>query len=190
MGLPLVTIAEYKAYAGKTTPNEDTQIASLITIVSELVKTYCRRTFIDYADDAKVEVFSGKVQPFLLKEFPLIAISSVAFSSDYGVTYTDLVEGTDFYVDVEDNTINSVSTTGFTTYPNGYKVTYTAGYTTLPSDLKLGIFDLITYYLSNDQAVHSPKAPGTNSVQVEYITTSNLPAHIRRILELYKGDFA
>lgn len=190
MGLPLVNITEYKAYAGKNNPNEDTQIASLITIISQFVKTYCRRTFIDYVDDAKVETFSGKVQPFLLTEFPLVAISSVGFSSDYGVTYTDLTEGTDWYLDNETTAINSTSSTGFTIYPNGYKVTYTAGYTELPQDLKLGIFDLITYYLSNDQSVHSPKAPGTNSVQVEYITTSNLPAHIRRVLELYKGDFA
>lgn len=68
-------------------------------------------------------------------------------------------------------------------------MSYTCGYETLPEDLKLAAFDLVTYYRKNDGAIHSPKAPGSNSVQIEYISTASLPAHIRRILDLYVADY-
>ena len=54
MGLNLVTRAEYKAYVGITNDSQDKIIDALIPRVSELVKNYCRRTFVDYINDAKV----------------------------------------------------------------------------------------------------------------------------------------
>lgn len=49
--------------------------------------------------------------------------------------------------------------------------------------------DLVTYYVKNDMSVHSPKAPGTNTVQIEYVLSTTLPAHIRRVLDQYTGNF-
>jgi hypothetical protein len=72
---------------------------------------------------------------------------------------------------------------------NGYKVTYTAGFETIPEELKLAVMDLITYYIKNDAAIHSSKAPGTNTVQIEYVTTTNLPAHIKRVLDQYAANY-
>lgn len=189
MGLPLVTKAEYKAYFGISSSNSDSQIDFLIPKVSDLVKNYCRRTFVDYVNDTKVETTSGGYgSKLFMKEYPLLSVSSVDYSSDYGQTYTSLVEYTDYVVDTEEGTI--VSLIG--DWPkaiNGYQISYTAGYETIPEDLKLAVLDLIKYYISNDMAVHSPKAPGTNSVQVEYVTTTALPSHIKRVLDLYKGTW-
>lgn len=189
MGLDLVTLAEYKAYVGITSTTQDTVITSIIPKVSSLVKSICRRTFVDYVNDAKTEVYSGGTVKMHMKETPLLALSGVEYSSDYGATYTDLVEFTDYVLDLEDNSINSINSAGFNKVVNGYKITYTAGYETIPTDLKLAVLDLCTYYLKNDMAVHSPKAPGTNSVQIEYIVTTALPAHIRRILDLYTESY-
>ena len=196
MGLPLVTLEEYKVYAGINSTNQDAVITALIPTVSELVKTFCRRTFIDYVDDAKTEVFSGGVSRYYLKEFPILGLSGVEYSTDYGQTYTSLTEFTDFVLDSEDDSILAIpyyddpmKDTKFAKAINGYKVTYYAGYTTIPEDLKIAVLDLVTYYLKNDGSVHSPKAPGTNSVQIEYITSTALPAHIARILNIYKASW-
>jgi hypothetical protein len=189
-GLDLVTKAEYKAYAGIASTNSDTAIDSLIPRISALIKTYCRRTFVDYVDDAKVEVFSkGFGSAIYLEEYPVLSISSVEYSEDYGQTSTELVEFTDYVFDVEGQGIVTVNGTDWPTLINGYTVTYNAGYEELPEELKLAVFDLITYYIKNDASVHSPKAPGTNSVQIEYITTSALPAHIKRVLDLYRASW-
>lgn len=186
----LVTLAEYKAYAGINQPNDDDTIEALIPKVSSLVKTYCRNSFIDYVDDPKTETFNGGHDRLLLREGPVISISSMEMSEDYGNTYTELVEFTDFALDYENNCVVPISAEYFPRLVNGYKVSYKAGYTAMPDDLKLGVMDLLTYYIKNDMAVHSPKSPGTNSVQIEYITTSALPAHIKRVLDFYKADWS
>jgi len=188
MGLNLITKVEYKAYVGITSPNEDVIIDSLIPKVSQLIKSYCRRTFIDYVNESKVERFNGG-DLFYLKEYPILAVDSVEYSTDYGQTYTSLTNYTDWVLDASDDAIKPISASTFQVLVNGYKVTYAGGYETLPEDLKLAVFDLVTYYRKNDSAVHSSKAPGTNTVQIEYISTTNLPAHIKRVLDLYVTDY-
>lgn len=188
MGADLVTLAEYKAYAGITSTNQDAEITSIIPKASQLIKSICRRTFVDYVNDTKEEVYSGGWDKLYLKEYPLLNVLSVETSTDFGNTYTELVEFTDYAIDREDGSIVAIYPP-FPKYINGYKITYTGGYEELPEDLKLAVLDLVTYYLKNDMSVHSPKAPGTNSVQIEYITTANLPAHIRRVLYLYTASY-
>jgi uncharacterized phiE125 gp8 family phage protein len=192
MATDLVTLAEYKAYAGIASDTLDSVVTAIIPKVSQLVKSLCRRTFVDYINDSKIEVFSGNNESkIFLKEYPILQIQDVELSTDYGNTYTSLVEYTDYVLDQEDGSIVALGYTDavFPKYINGYKVTYTAGYETLPEDLKVAVLDLVTYYVKNDGSVHSPKAPGTNTVQIEYITTTNLPAHIKRVLDLYTASF-
>lgn len=186
MGIDLVTRAEYKAYANINSENQDAKIDSIIPKVSELVKNICRRTFVDYVDDAKIEYFDGG-EYFPLAEYPALSIQAVEYSEDFGQSYTALAEFTDYYLHKVTESIKPVS--AFIDQPNGYKVTYTAGFETLPQDLKIAVLDLVTYYIKNDAAVHSPKAPGTNTVQIEYITTTALPAHIKRVLDLYTANY-
>jgi len=190
MGLNLITKAEYKAYAGISSTNQDAEIDSLIPKVSQFVKTYCRRSFIDYVDEILTERTSGGFDKIILKETPVVQVLSVEKSTDYGKTYSTLTEYTDWVLDTEDSSIVSLSVTGFEKLVNGYAVSYYAGYESVPEDLKLAIMDLVTYYRQNDGAVHSSKAPGTNTVQIEYVSTTNLPAHIKRVLDQYVADYA
>jgi len=189
MGLPLITRAEYKAYAGLTSVTHDVNIDNLIPKVSELIKSICRRTFVDYVDDAKTEYHEGGAALIVPEEYPIVSVSSLEYSSDYGNTYTTLAEYTDYAVSKISNTLVALASTGFPSGINAYKLTYTAGYVSIPEDLKLAILDLITYYIKNDAAIHSNKAPGTNTVQIEYVTTTNLPAHIKRVLDLYAANY-
>lgn len=189
MGLDLITKAEYKAYVGISSTTQDAIISSLITKVSALVKSVCRRTFVDYLSDPKVEYFQESGDTYIVGETPVLSIQSLEYSADYGQSYTALTEYTDYVLNKRDDTVKCL-TGDFVDVVNSYRLTYTAGYEELPEDLKLAIFDTITYYLRNDGAVHSNKAPGTNTVQVEYITTTSLPAHIRRVLDLYTQSYA
>lgn len=190
MGLSLVTKAEYKAYMNLTTPNEDAKIDAIIPKVSALVKSICRRDFIDWVNTEKEEYHEGGSSIIVPEEYPIISITSLEYSADAGKTYTTLVEYTDYAQSKKSHDIVSMWFDGFPAATNGYKLVYTAGFATLPEDLKLAVFDLITYYIKNDSAIHSSKAPGTNSVQIEYVTTTSLPAHIKRVLDLYAANYA
>ena len=207
MGLPLVTRAEYKAYQGISSTTSDTTIDSLIVKVSELVKSVCRRSFVDYIDEAKVEYSEGGSDTIELSETPVLSISSVEYSADYGANYAPLEEYVNFVLSKTQNNLRPILVAspppellGYVPYGsrsnpifpeaiNGYRITYTAGYETLPEDLKLAVLDLIAYYIKNDSAVHTHKLAQPNTMQVEYITSTNLPAHIKRILDLYTASY-
>jgi len=208
MGLNLVTLAEYKAHAGITSTTQDDALNSLIPAVSNLVKQICRRTFVDYVNDSKVQVFKGGTA-FNVAETPLLSVISVEYSLDYGNTYTELTEFTDYAVDQETNQIVPIRNMNFyadyyggldtsmrynpdpefTKRVNGYRVTYTAGYETIPYDLKMAVMDLITYQLKSDGAVKSQRNIGANTMQIEYILNTHLPAHIKRVLDLYTESY-
>jgi len=192
MALNLITLQEYKAYIGISSTNQDTVINTLIPQVSALVKNICRRTFLDYVNDPKVEVSKGGVSGnrILLKETPVMQIGSVEFSEDYGNTYTQLTEFQDYVTDQESDAVEIIAApyVGYIK-TNAFKITYNAGYEVLPPDLKLAIADLLQYYVRNDAAVHSQKAIGANNIQIEYITNTNLPAHIRRVLDQHTAYY-
>lgn len=189
MGLDLFTLADYKAYQGLTSPNQDAAIKAIIPIASQMVKTYCRRTFNDFVNDAKIEVNSGGSDKLYLSEFPVLAISSVEYSTDYGATFIALAEFTEYVANLEEGYLLPINYDGiFPTALNGYKITYTGGYETVPADLKVAAMDLLTYYLKNDMAVKAQRAAGANTVQIEYITKNTLPSHIVRVLDMYLAN--
>lgn len=189
MGLSLFTRQEYKNYKGITSANSDGQIDSLIPKVSEFAKTYCRRTFVDWVGDPLVEYSAGGFREIILRETPVIQIASVQQSTNYGQTYTALTKFTDWVQDGD--YIVCVQAEGrFKELIRGYKITYFGGYETVPEDLKLACMDLLTYYKENEAAVKSMRAAGTNTTQIEYIQSNSLPAHIRRVFDLYQQDYA
>ena len=188
MALNLTTRADYKAYAGIKSTNSDVEIDVLIPKVSQLVKSHCRRTFVDYWNVPLQQIFDGGFKELILAETPIVAVTSVEKSTDFGVTYTALTRNTQWVI--RGDTIYSTETNGFEPLVNGYRVTYTAGYDDVPNDLELAVMDLITYYRKNDSAVHNNRTPGGGgSVQLEYIMNNNFPANIKRVLDLYVADY-
>jgi hypothetical protein len=187
MATDLVTKAEYKTYMGITSTNSDSEIDFLIPKVSDLVKSYCRRTFVDYYSDIKTEVFDGGFKELLLKETPVVTVSSVQYSADYGKTYTSLVKFTDWVQ--KGDSILSLTYPVFPEAINGYKVSYFGGYDPIPGDLKLAVLDLVEYYSRNNGAVHSSRDLNPNTTQINYVASTNLPATIKRVLDQYVSDF-
>ncbi len=183
----LITLDDVKKYSGISSTNQDIQINYLIPKVSNLIKNYCGRTFIDFFTEEKVEVFSGNNRfSLFLQEVPINEISSVEVSSNYGKTYTKLVQYVDYAHNLEDDSIDATGTVPFVNMLNGYRITYTGGYDSTPEDLKLAAVDLINYYMHSDMAVKSTRSPGSSATQVEYVMNATLPSHIRRVLDLYR----
>lgn len=187
MALNLTSKADFKSYAGIKSTNSDDIIDFLIPKVSELVKQYCRRTFVDHWSTAKVEYSNGGFKDFILQETPLIAVASVEQSLDYGQTWTTLAQY-DYWVPNGD-VITCTGTGVFPQYLRGYKITYTGGFEDVPGDLEIAVLDIINYYMKNDSAVHTHKNANPNTMQVEYISNTQFPAHIKRVLDNYKADY-
>jgi hypothetical protein len=177
----LITLQEYKTYAGINSVEQDAKISSLIASVSALIKTYCSRSIVDYYASPMEQYFDGEYSRLLLTEYPIKSVLSLGYSVDYGVTYTELTQGTNYVVDKATDTlviVDGVSRKGV----NALKVTYFGGYETAPDDLKLAALDLVQYYTKSE---NNPKKVN-GFVSVEYVMSADFPSHIKRVLDLYR----
>lgn len=184
MATNLVTLDEYKLHASINSTDFDDKLDGIIKRVSSLVKSYCGRTFIDNYDKYTLEFipvveytnYGGNYFP---KEFPLQEVLSVELSEDGGTTYTVL--SSDWYWDRSKDCV-AITDQLPNDSPNAYKITYKGGFVKTPEDLKLAVLDLIDFYYKNE----STPRKTVNSTTVEYVTDANFPAHIRRVLDLYR----
>ena len=192
----LVTLSDYKDAEGITGPKEDLRISRIIPSVSELVKTYCGNSFVDFFSNNKIEDFDIYWDTFAvqLTESPVISVSSVGERSGYDQSYTTLTTGAhEYYLDTRTDSVVRTNQSGARlNWKHGVgavRVVYRAGYSATPDDLKLAVFDLITYYLKDEHKER--RTLGGATIQNQGSTTQRdnvaFPDHIKRVLDLYKN---
>jgi len=197
----LVTLQQYKDFAGLKSLEHDARINVVIDSVSQLVKTYCGTTLVDYASSNKVEYINIKdsiVDTIILEESPLIQVVSVQERINQADAYTTLItENSDssgkyeYIVDDESDSIIRTSSTGNKYWAKGMKavkVTYKAGYTSTPLDLRLAVFDLIKYYMKDERKERMTISGSSveNPLSSSLAGNIGFPDHIKRILDMYK----
>ena len=91
----LITLQEYKTAEGISAPKDDARLNVLIPSVSELVKTYCGNTFVDFFSSNKTEEFNidWGTHVVQLTESPVNAIVSVQERETYSSSYATLTTG-------------------------------------------------------------------------------------------------
>jgi hypothetical protein len=193
----LVTIQEYKDYKGINSSNQDTKLNIVIPSISRLIQSYCNREFIGHAYDVEndlpitgdtplTQTYDATLSAILVKEFPIMKVVSVKTSTDGGTTKTDLVEGTDFYVDYSLDTVVSASGSfSSSTLPNSLTIEYYGGYITAPDDIKLCTFELIDHYVS-EKYIQGRQLKGSSQDMAPTAQPTTLPIHIKQILDLYR----
>ena len=191
-GNDLITLQTYKDLEGLKSNTDDTRISAIITSVSQLVKTYCANSLVDFVTEEKIETISvefssTKVQ---LTESPIISVTKVEEKTANATTYTTLTETTDYFVDTITDSIVRISSGKEKLWETGFgtvKVTYKAGYTTLPADLKLAVCDLVTYYFKGEHKERRTIQGATQQNPASSRRDSiSFPDHIKRVLDFYK----
>ena len=197
----LVTLQQYKDFAGLQGVQNDARLNVIIDNVSQLVKTYCGTTIIDFANSDKTEYFNiadDYVDRIILSESPLISVSSVQERENQAQSYTTLItENSDssgkyeYVLDMDSDSIIRTNSTGHKSFPKGVKavkVVYRAGYTSTPEDLKLAVFDLIKYYMKDERKERMSIAGASvdNPLSTSLRNNIGFPDHIKRVLDMYK----
>lgn len=191
----LITLEEYKEAEGIQSVKDDLRTNALIESVSQLVKTYCGNSIVDFSSTAKTEYFTldWNTDTIQLTESPIIAIDLVRERQNISSDWELLILDRDFILDESTDSLRRISISGFTKYwTKGVKtveVEYRAGYSECPSDLKLAVFDLVTYYLKDEHKERKTLAGATVQNQASTTQRNNVafPDHIKRILDLYKN---
>jgi len=190
-----VTTAQYKTHEGISSSTDDTRIGNLITSVSQLIKTYCGNTLIDYYSTNKTETFNIDWNTHIvqLTESPVNTIVSVEERTAYSASYTTLTTGAwEYYLDSTTDSVLRTSGAGnYMNWPRGVgavRVVYTAGYSATPEDLKLAVYDLVTYYLKDEHKERRTLSGATIQNQGSTTQRNNVsfPDHIKRVLDMYK----
>ena len=192
----LITLADYKDAEGIQSPKDDLRINSLIPSISQLVKTYCGNSIVDFYSSNKIEDFDIYWETFAvqLTESPIVDVVSVQERGSYDEAYTTLTTGAhEYYLDTRtDSIIRTNNSGGRINWKHGVgavRVTYKAGYASTPEDLKLAVSDLITYYLKDEHKER--RTLGAASIQNTASTSQRnnvaFPDHIKRVLDLYKN---
>lgn len=186
MSFDLISLDEYKAYAKIRSNEQDDKLNLVIPMVSELVKSYCNRRFIDYAKDDKTEYCSDGGIMVYTDEQPIITITKLESRADPSDTnYTQLTANTDYVLDKGRDLIFCLwGGTGFYEAPDSLRITYKGGFVNIPEDLKLGVIDLTQFYMKGEAVPR--KALNSNQISVEYTKSSDMPAHIKRVFDLYR----
>lgn len=148
-GINWITRADFKLWAGIATTDYDTMIDLMIPFASAACNQYLDRTI---KSTGHSKVYRGKVASAMsLNQYPVTALTDVTF--DYYGTNPTVVSGTEFYV-------NEIGTLRFK--PSSIdrrhfgspfvKVTFTAGYTTVPYDLQMACMLVVKaqMFLSDD----------------------------------------
>jgi hypothetical protein len=186
----LITLADYKQIEGLTNPKDDFRINQLIDSVSQLVKTYCGNSIVDFYTTNKVETVNMDWDTHIvqLTESPVNTIVSVEKRDSVTESYTT-VPTTDYYLDATTDSVLYVTGSAYKNWPRGagsVKVTYKAGYSACPTDLRLAVVDLIKYYMKDEHTQRRTISGAT----IENQGTGEgrgFPDHIKRVLDMYKN---
>ena len=192
----LITLADYKDTEGIQSPKDDLRINSLIPSVSQLIKTYCGNSIVDFYSSNKVEDFDVYWETYAvqLTESPIVSVVTVQERGNYDEAYTTLTTGAyEYYLDTRTDSIVRTNESGnrinWKQGVGAVRVTYKAGYASTPDDLKLAVSDLITYYLKDEHKER--RTLGGATIQNQSSTTQRnnvaFPDHIKRVLDLYKN---
>lgn len=208
----LVSVAEIRDYlqitsnSGYTT---DANLAMLANYASMVAESFCGRTF---AADNTTEYHNGGRSSIFVDRIP---INYITLLSEYnGNEYVSLVGTNNTTSELPNVLANANSAVGyiwdkdtgqisrdtgegggnralgitdpasFNNYKNGIKITYNGGYETIPYDLKLAVLDYIKILYKQEQGSSTFSLQG-ESKEVHPLS-SGFPAHVRRILELYR----
>ena len=198
----LITLDNYKILEGVNSTQYDEKFETLITSVSKLVRTYCNSEFDTYATSpGYTELFDIQWDTYTvqLKYSPVISITNVYERSSQSTAYKELFSNGAGSPAEYSWYLDSISDSIFRTQENGsyrnwakgvgsVKVTYLAGYTSVPVDLELAVADIITYYHKDEQkerqSIGSATREGAGSSAIR--NDPGFPDHIRRVLDMYR----
>jgi hypothetical protein len=183
----LITLEDYKLYKKLTKTDSDEELSAIIASVSNLIKTYCGHSFIDYYTTPKVETFNIKQSQhaILLNEWPVKTVSLIEYREEHTEPYKTL-DPSEYYVDMSIDTLFKHS--GY--WESGFgsvKVTYTAGYESTPEDIKIAGLDLVHHYFKEEYKERKTLGAATLDNGYSKLGNSKWPPHVIRVLDLYRN---
>lgn len=183
--MALATLAQFKSHLGwkDSDTSKDAKLTLFLDAASEWLNSYCERRF---ESQEYTELFRGNNSNVLNPQhYPITVIDELRISSDREWSNAvTLVPATDYGISSDGLFVTYYATV----FPRGFdnvRLIYTAGFTTIPSDLILAcLWSAEWFYLHNNRG---DMGRTTASKQGESIgILADMPPMIKSIIQRYK----
>lgn len=130
--MDLTTTAKVKAYLGKSDSADDAVLATLVTNVSGYIEKATGRNF--DGNTAIEEILDGcGLGDLILRQYPVIEVTKIEYNNGTSaVPVWTLIDPSNYTV----KQLQGMVYGAFPAYQQNIKVTYKAGYATVPADLE------------------------------------------------------
>lgn len=169
----LTTLADVKESlgidAGDT--SKDNLIKRKINQATEVIESFCNLSYGHHFKEATYtdELYDGSGDQIVLKMRPVTTLSAFSYrTTSTNVNDFDSVETDLYFLDSSAGTVDGLFTQNRTW--SQYKVTYTAGYATIPSDLAEACATLASYYVENGSTGTAIKRKKEGQREIEYFS--------------------
>lgn len=195
----LVTLADTKQFLGIDNNEQDDTIKLLINMATDYIEKKTNRRFKSTVYTDEEYDGTGKFE-LKLKQFPVITFTQLQKNNatdntdswetinatDYWVDLeTGIITRTSEFLDWEDNEEVGLAESVFSLGKNKYRITYTVGYATIPSDLQYACMAFVSQVLNNRKAGGiKSESLGDHSIVFEEIYQKD--SIVKQILDNYK----
>ena len=205
MGL-LVSLADYKTYAGISGTTNDTRLTALLTSASKAVRNWCDRNATNGFELAeRTETYDGTgTGAIRLRERPVTAIASVSWIDADGNTEAldatayryEAGTGLLYLIGSRSRTVSAFGDYGRHEFrfgiepnwgnePQSVQVVYTAGYTTIPEDLQYVVERIVDGMWADVATNAGMKSESTGAQSYTRMT----PTEQREMFAAYLDDY-
>ena len=183
--MALVTLAQVKAHLDivGTNVNQDNKLTLFQAAAESWFYSYIQRVRIEAGSVTEYQ-HGDQANTIMLIEYPIISVTELRVDSER--VFTDpstLIATTDYAIGEDSNCIilyNSRFPRGF----NNIKITYVAGYATVPAEIKLAVLWLTEwFYLNNNRKDMGRTSMGKQDENVGVL--ADMPPMIKQILDLH-----
>lgn len=177
--MAIVDLETYKLLNQISSHNNDNRLEIIVPLVNNFIEEYCGRVF---ESDSFTESATGDDCIIYAANPPIISVSKIEYFS-LDNTWEEL-DSENYLVNKQEGFVELLGTPRYKKVNRPFKITYVGGFDEIPSALKLAAFDLVTYYYKRESTPRKivGNQQSTNS-EPEY---NKLPAHIKRVLDLYR----
>lgn len=148
--MSLITLEQLKAHLGISGTDEDTKLTNIVNAVDDFVSTYTNRTM-ELTSYTDVIMDGPGTNALTLDEYPLDSVWEIYENNDFVsvVAYSDRVESGEAGYWIADYSNSIIYNSDCWTRGRGVlKISYSAGYSSLPGDLYLACLRVGEYFYS------------------------------------------
>jgi len=182
--MSLCTLDNVKDVLGmKGSSEEDGVLEIIIDNVSKTFETHCDRVF---DSTEHTEYFDGRGRSWVRpKHYPITSVSGVWDDFDWGWGSDDLVDSS-YYRVASDGMFIVLKSTTFVDAEQNVKIIYTAGYTTIPNDLRGACIDEVIRMYKSRTSRHLITYSNTDGENYDYDLNA-FSDNTKEILKRYKN---